>query len=342
MKKITLLLVLTLCLTAVFAGCAQMTEDSPDQPEAFPPFPEGTETWKLGDAGFEVAIPDVCLAYADRVYFEPYGTSLGGGLCGGEILFLPASEDELMAMEEEEIAEINENGLCVPLIIFGIDGGRGEEELRSALTVQGILAEEDSLHRVGAAGDWTFFRTFSDKLDAELEGEMAEIYAEIRESLGTAELRFFVPDFASAAGSTVSFSTATIDGDPVNSADLFAGSRLTLVNLWASWCGPCAREMPELEALSQQIREKGGAVIGILWDADDPGALADGRAVLETAGVTFPILKPTAEIFAAFPITAYPTTYFIDSEGKIVGSPIIGADVDGYRRVMEEYLESEE
>ena len=59
-------------------------------------------------------------------------------------------------------------------------------------------------------------------------------------------------------------------------------------------------------------------------------------------GVTFPILKPTAEIFAAFPITAYPTTYFIDSEGKIVGSPIIGADVDGYRRVMEEYLGRDE
>ena len=342
MKKITLLLVLTLCLTAVFAGCAQEIGDSPDQPEAYPPFPEGTKTWNLGDAGFEVAIPDVCLAYADRVYFEPYGTSLGGGISGGEILYLPASEAELMAMTQDELAEINENGLCVPLVIFGIDGGRGEEELRSALTVQGILAEGDSLHRVGAAGDWTFFRTFSDKLDAELEGEAAEIYEKIRDSFGTAELRFFVPDFASSAGSTVSFATATIDGDPVNSADLFAGSRLTLVNLWASWCGPCAREMPELEALSREIREKGGAVIGILWDADDPGALADGRAVLETAGVTFPILKPTAEIFATFPISAYPTTYFVDSEGKIVGSPIIGADVDGYRRVMEEYLGREE
>jgi thiol-disulfide isomerase/thioredoxin len=61
--------------------------------------------------------------------------------------------------------------------------------------------------------------------------------------------------------------------------------RPLLINVWASWCAPCVREMPELDAFSRQQGTNGIQVVGIALD--DPAAV---RAFLGRVGVTYPIL----------------------------------------------------
>ena len=60
--------------------------------------------------------------------------------------------------------------------------------------------------------------------------------------------------------------TTDLDGNTVNTADIFAENKLTMVNIWATFCGPCINEMPELEKIHQEYAEEGAGVIGLVLD----------------------------------------------------------------------------
>ena len=62
------------------------------------------------------------------------------------------------------------------------------------------------------------------------------------------------------------FSAKTVEGGEISN-DVFKDSKLTVVNVWGSWCGPCVQEIPELQKLSENMKDKNVNVIGIAQDA---------------------------------------------------------------------------
>ena len=127
-----------------------------------------------------------------------------------------------------------------------------------------------------------------------------------------------------------SFVGKDLDGNDVTSDELFSGSAVTVVNFWFTTCGPCVGELGELEALSKELAEKGGSLIGInsfTLDGDE-AAISDAKDVLMKKGATYQNVyfasDSEAGMFTAN-IFAYPTTYVVDRSGNIVGDPIVGA-----------------
>ena len=127
-----------------------------------------------------------------------------------------------------------------------------------------------------------------------------------------------------------SFEGKDLDGNDVTSDELFSGSAVTVVNFWFTTCGPCVGELGELEALSKELAEKGGSLIGInsfTLDGDE-AAISDAKDVLMKKGATYQNVyfasDGEAGMFTAN-IFAYPTTYVVDRSGNIVGDPIVGA-----------------
>ena len=126
------------------------------------------------------------------------------------------------------------------------------------------------------------------------------------------------------------FEGKDLAGNPVKSDDLFSANAVTVVNFWFTTCNPCVGELAELDALSKELAEKGGALIGVnsfTLDGDET-AIAEAKDVLEKKGATYQNVyfasdseagEFTANIFA------YPTTYVVDRSGNIVGEPIVGA-----------------
>lgn len=131
------------------------------------------------------------------------------------------------------------------------------------------------------------------------------------------------------------FETTDLDGNPVTAQELFSAHTVTMVNVWASWCPPCVRELPDLQRLSGEFAEKDCALVGFLLDGDEAQGLADGRARLEEAGVTYTILLPCEELNEIFSVQAVPTSFFVDSGGHLVGEPIVGAYVEGYTAALD-------
>ena len=121
-----------------------------------------------------------------------------------------------------------------------------------------------------------------------------------------------------------------LDGNEVNSDELFAGNAVTVVNFWFTSCGPCVGELSELDALNKELAEKGGALIGInafTLDGDE-AAIKDAKDVLMKKGASYQnVYFDSASEAGNFTagVYAYPTTYVVDRSGSIVGDPIVGA-----------------
>ena len=115
-----------------------------------------------------------------------------------------------------------------------------------------------------------------------------------------------------------------------------------MVNIWATSCGPCINELPELEEMNREFREKGGAVVGLLDDVwvDNMKYLDEAQAIIKDTGVTYTNLCAWDGYDDVLEAVGTPTTYFVDSSGKLIGEPILGAHTDKYRERMEKYLES--
>ena len=134
----------------------------------------------------------------------------------------------------------------------------------------------------------------------------------------------------SSADAFPSFEGQDLDGNPVDSATLFSNNAVTVVNFWFTTCKPCVGELPDLEELHQELVKKGGAVIGINAFTLD-GSTKDtneAKSVLEQQDVTYPNIwfasNSDAGLFTAG-LYAFPTTYVVDRNGRIVGDPIVGA-----------------
>lgn len=124
------------------------------------------------------------------------------------------------------------------------------------------------------------------------------------------------------------FSEADTQGNTVSS-DIFADYDATIVNFWNNGCGTCIEEMPELEELYHQFRERNINLIGVGTDSGtDEEQLETARNILKEKGVTYVNLSPDPEgaFYQDFisKVFTYPTTYIVDSEGNIIGAPISG------------------
>jgi thiol-disulfide isomerase/thioredoxin len=137
-----------------------------------------------------------------------------------------------------------------------------------------------------------------------------------------------------------SFSSQSSKGEAVTDA-IFADSKLTVVNIWTTWCPPCREEMPDLGHLGRTMPE-GSRLVGLILDADDSGALEEAEGILTRAKADFLQILPVQEMASVLKeVTAIPTTIFVDSQGRIVGVPLDGSrSEEAYRTEIEKILAS--
>ena len=95
------------------------------------------------------------------------------------------------------------------------------------------------------------------------------------------------------------------------------------LNFWATWCGPCKMEMPDIQALYEDWDENAGdlVVLGVAGPGiGQEGSAEDIAAFLEENGYTYPVvMDDTGMLFYQYGISAYPTTFMIDPEGNVFG-----------------------
>lgn len=157
-------------------------------------------------------------------------------------------------------------------------------------------------------------------------------------------------DAGSAKSGFATLETVDMEQKEVN-ADIFKDYDLTMINTWATWCGPCVGELPELEELNQELKEEGKkvAVKGMVIETQgviQPGLSDEERKkaekVLKETGVTYQQLLVSEDLANTILSNqlSFPTTYFVDKDGNLVGDPVEGSnDKAGWKRAIDEKLE---
>jgi len=122
------------------------------------------------------------------------------------------------------------------------------------------------------------------------------------------------------------FSLQTFDGETITLSE-FRGQPV-LVNLWASWCGPCRQEMPAMERVYREYKGKGFVILAV--NATNQDSISNARSFVNELGLSFPILLDREGLVSKlYHLRALPTSFFIDKNGMIqevvIGGPMAEA-----------------
>lgn len=123
------------------------------------------------------------------------------------------------------------------------------------------------------------------------------------------------PQIPGAVGTAApAYGAVSTSGDSVDLSSM-KGS-VVLLNVWATWCVPCRREIPELQALHQEYESKGLRIVGVSVD----GGEADGdvNAFIQDFKMTYTVLRdPGERVLSVFRIQGVPASYLVDREGIV-------------------------
>src|SRR5690348_11916345 len=124
-----------------------------------------------------------------------------------------------------------------------------------------------------------------------------------------------------------------LDGGIISTAGLHG--KVVLINFWATWCPPCREEIPELLQLKKEFQGR-MEIVGISEDEDPP------EAVLKFArqkGMNYPIVMATEQLIDAYGgVPALPTSFLIDTQGRVVQKHSGFYPIEWYRREINSLL----
>ncbi len=112
--------------------------------------------------------------------------------------------------------------------------------------------------------------------------------------------------------------------------------KVVVINFWATWCGPCHAEAPELQALWDKMRNQDVVFLGV----DQVDRLDDARAFIKQYGITYPTGLDDAGIVDSYGVQGLPTTVIVNQNGDIVQRILAGIDPTDLQGRIERTLHS--
>ncbi|EOO32525.1 Thiol:disulfide interchange protein tlpA [Bacillus cereus VD133] len=112
------------------------------------------------------------------------------------------------------------------------------------------------------------------------------------------------------------FTLTKLDGTNVKLSDL--KGKKVILNFWATWCGPCQQEMPDMEAFYKEHKENVEILAVNYTPSEKGGGEEKVSNFAKEKGITFPILlDKNIDVTTAYKVITIPTSYFIDTKGVI-------------------------
>lgn len=198
-------------------------------------------------------------------------------------------------------------------------------------------------------GTYTYYLSLNKDADTTLTDELKEIQTTLTDITPSQQITAFgEPQTAASTDAGVGdFEMSDVDGTSYTQS-LFGEYNLTLVNVFTTWCSPCVNEIPELQKLSEQMKDKGVGVVGIVLDTAPDGtqneeAIQKAQMLREKTGASYPFLIPDASLMNGHlnAINAFPHTFFVNKNGTIVGDSYDGShDLEEWTEIVTAQLDA--
>jgi thiol-disulfide isomerase/thioredoxin len=143
-----------------------------------------------------------------------------------------------------------------------------------------------------------------------------------------------IASLAIAGGPAPNFKLQTMDGKTVELKSLVG--KAVVVNFWATWCGPCRREIPGMVKVYEKYKAKGFEIVGVSLDR---GGWADLKPYLAKNPISYPIvLGGDAEAKAYGGIEGIPTSFFIDRKGNVASKTVGSLSEEDFEKAVKSIL----
>lgn len=217
--------------------------------------------------------------------------------------------------------------------------GALQKELFSKYKNKDLLGKEDQLEFYLLYND----TPNTDGLTPESQKDYEQIYSEIKDVKKFIQINKPISEVEKLnQNNKFTFNTKTLNNKKVDSS-ILKDSKLTMVNIWATYCGPCIGEMPELQKLYEEVKKDDVNIIGLVSDTPDKDNENLAKQIVSKKGVKYDNLIPDKNITDNLlkDVSGVPTTFFVDSEGNIVGDFIVGVvSKTEYKNEIEKRLQS--
>lgn len=255
--------------------------------------------------------------------------------------YIAANQEEFNSLLAENSGELS-NRAALMFYVFSVGGDKDFTTVCSEIAENaGIDFSAENATEIGQAEDWKFYLYMNQDpgFEAEVDQKYMDEYTALlgrKEEIASA-FTCSVPfnEYGEMDGKVIRFEAMDLEGNVVSSEEIFAQHEITMVNIWATWCGPCISELGELQALHTRFLEKDCAVLGLLTDQDTEKA---GKLMAEN-GITYQVVLAPETFSSIFPFEAIPTTFFVDRSGAFLGTKIQGAYPDMYEDALQPLLE---
>ncbi len=152
-----------------------------------------------------------------------------------------------------------------------------------------------------------------------------------------------VPSKGDQSAGQTDFEAQDIDGNTVTPA-VFQDAKLTMVNVWATYCNPCLKEMPELGELAGEYDSDEFQIIGIISDVQenaDQETMELAKSLIEQTGAAYTHCLLNESLYHALltDVTAVPTTFFIDENGEVLDTVVGALDKSAWEERINALLE---
>lgn len=140
----------------------------------------------------------------------------------------------------------------------------------------------------------------------------------------------------------LTFEASTIDGESLTS-ECFGDSKLTMINVWATYCNPCLSEMPDLGEIAASYDATDFQIIGIISDVMAESGEEDieyAKELITQTGANYPHLLLNESLYSNLvgAVSSVPTTFFVNQEGEVLGY-VVGAKSKGdWEAIINELL----
>lgn len=355
MKRIIALALSGLLMAGALVGCGSTKQESVNEETRVEENVKGSE--EASQSGRKMNFKEVGLEFNLPAVFDNYQNNIDAIVLGGDEFeqfkmefgyVTDESMDELMKLssELEKKGEPGEEEMMVlmekyqdaihpvgNISVYANEVG-GEDRIKE------MNPDYDTFELVKQDNGLDYYLVYNSKYDEtglsdgqkDVYSTITSSFTTIKDSIRTSKPVSEVEEIMNSG--KIEFESKNLKGEKVDSS-IFKDSKLTMVNIWATFCGPCISEMPDLQELYEDIKDEDLNLIGIVSDTPDADNEELARKILDKKGAKFMNIIPDDKLQNGIlkSVAGVPTTVFVDSEGNMVGEPIVGS------RSAEEYKE---